>query len=64
MSDTKWELWRDQWIQEHEEMCGTCEFCHRYRLIPAYLCTNKDCEHYNDFVELEDGCPLYISAYR
>lgn len=60
MSDTKFELRRDQWKQNHFEMCGTCY--HMTRIKGKKYCGNEESEAYGEEIDYSDGCDNYTEG--
>lgn len=57
--DTAREVRRDQWHEDHREMCGTCQY-HKVVRRDTFVCNCEDSEYYGDYTEYEDGCGEYI----
>ena len=54
--DTRRELLRDDWIERHKGMCGTCGFRQFESIDKGYVCCCPDSDHAADWVEDTDGC--------
>lgn len=55
MSDTRRDIERDRWIEEHIGMCGTCYYRKKW-------CDCNTSEHYGDDVANRDACDEYIPS--
>lgn len=57
--DTTMDIRRDQWIIDHQGMCGTCHFWTKES--KGHSCMCMDSPFAADWVDAEDGCNHHIT---